>query len=76
MTVFRWIMGLLGGFFAAGWIFSFLMYVLRDDDRLRELGTRFRHFTILIGLAWFNLGPETDVRIGKVWNSPLPEVKR
>ncbi len=55
MTVFRWIMGLLGGFFAAGWIFSFLMYVLRDDDRLRELGTRFRHFTILIGLAWFNL---------------------
>jgi len=55
MTVFRWIVGLLGGFFAAGWIFSFLMYVLRDDDRLRELGTRFRHFTILIGLGWFNL---------------------
>lgn len=22
-------------------------------------------------LAWFNLGPETDVRISKVWNAPL-----
>lgn len=21
--------------------------------------------------AWFNLGPETDVRIGKVWNAPV-----
>lgn len=28
-------------------------------------------------LAWFNLGPETDVRIGKVWNGPLrAEAKR
>ncbi len=24
-------------------------------------------------LAWFNLGPETDVRIGRVWNGPLRE---
>jgi hypothetical protein len=24
-------------------------------------------------LAWFNLGPEVDVRIGKVWNAPLRE---
>jgi hypothetical protein len=23
-------------------------------------------------LAWFNLGPEVDVRISKVWNGPLP----
>lgn len=23
-------------------------------------------------LAWFNLGPETDVRIGRVWNAALP----
>ena len=22
-------------------------------------------------LAWFNLGPEVDVRISKVWNGPL-----
>jgi len=55
MTVFRWIMGVLAGFFAAGWAFTFLLYVLRDDDRLRELGTRLRRYTILIALAWFNI---------------------
>lgn len=27
-------------------------------------------------LAWFNLGPETDVRINKVWNGPLRPDKR
>jgi len=30
-------MGVLGGLFAAGWLFTFLMYVLRDDDRFKEL---------------------------------------
>ena len=55
MTVFRWIMGVLLGLFAAGWAFTFLLYVLRDDDRLRELGARMRQWTITIGLAWFNI---------------------
>ncbi len=55
MTVFRWIMGVIAGLLAAGWAFTFLMYVLRDDDRLRELGAKLRQWTILIGLAWFNL---------------------
>jgi hypothetical protein len=55
MTVFRWIMGVLLGLFASGWAFTFLLYVLRDDDRLRELGTRLRRWTITIGLAWFNI---------------------
>jgi len=55
MTVFRWIMGLFGGMFAAGWAFTVVMYVLRGDDRFKELGQRLRHFTILIALFWFNL---------------------
>ncbi len=55
MTVFRWIMGVLGGLFAGGWLLSFLLYVLRDDDRLKELGARLRQYTILIALAWFNI---------------------
>jgi hypothetical protein len=55
MTVFRWIMGVLLGLFAAGWGFTFLLYVLRDDDRLRELGVRLRRWTITLGLFWFNL---------------------
>ncbi len=25
-------------------------------------------------LAWFNLGPETDVRMREVWNAQLPNV--
>lgn len=55
MTVFRWIMGVLLGLFAAGWTFTFLLYVLRDDDRLRELGQKLRRWTITLGLFWFNV---------------------
>lgn len=55
MTIFRWIMGVLLGLFAAGWTFTFLLYVLRDDDRLRELGQKLRQWTITIGLFWFNV---------------------
>jgi hypothetical protein len=55
MTVVRWILGVVLGLFAAGWAFTFLLYVLRDDDRLRELGTRLRRWTITIGLFWFNV---------------------
>lgn len=63
MTIFRWIMGVIAGLFAAGWLLSFLLYVLRDDDRLKELGGRMRQYTILIGLAWFN----TEVWGRVVW---------
>jgi hypothetical protein len=55
MTVFRWIIGVPFALFGIGWAFTFLLYVLRDDDRLRELGTRLRHWTLTIGLAWFNI---------------------
>jgi len=55
MTVFRWIIGVPLGLFAAGWLFTFLLYVLRDDDRLRELGQRLRQWTITIALFWFNV---------------------
>jgi hypothetical protein len=55
MTIFRWIMGVLLGLFAAGWLGIFLLYVIRDDSRLAELGTKFRRWTITIALAWFNL---------------------
>jgi len=55
MIVVRWILGVVLGLFAAGWGFTFLLYVLRDDDRLRELGTRLRRWTITIALFWFNV---------------------
>jgi hypothetical protein len=71
MLIFRWIMGVVGGLFAAGWLFTFLMYVLRDDDRFDELGKRLRHFTILIALFWFNIEIWGRVVWTIVtWNSP------
>ncbi|WP_298832282.1 hypothetical protein [uncultured Piscinibacter sp.] len=71
MTIFRWVMAVFGGLFAVGWLFTFLMYVLGDDDRFRELGRRLRHFTIVIALFWFNLEVWGRVIWTIVtWNSP------
>jgi len=55
MIVFRWIIAVPLVLFAAGWLFTFLLYVLRDDDRLRELGQRLRQWTITVALFWFNV---------------------
>jgi hypothetical protein len=50
--------------FSAGIIRNALSQTLERGDRFVVIdATRDR-------LAWFNLGPETDVRIGKVWNGP------
>ncbi|MBS0386505.1 MAG: DUF4339 domain-containing protein [Proteobacteria bacterium] len=56
---------------SAGVIRNALSQTLETGDRFVVIdATRDR-------LAWFNLGPETDVRIGKVWNGPLrPEPRR
>lgn len=51
--------------FSAGVVRNTLSQTLERGDRFVVIdATRDR-------LAWFNLGPETDVRIGKVWNGPL-----
>lgn len=51
--------------FSAGVIRNTLSQTLERGDRFVVVdATRDR-------LAWFNLGPETDVRIAKVWNGPL-----
>jgi hypothetical protein len=51
--------------FSAGVLRNTLSQTLERGDRFVVIdATRDRH-------AWFNLGPETDVRIGKVWNGPL-----
>jgi hypothetical protein len=56
--------------FSAGVIRNTLSQTLERGDRFVVVdATRDR-------LAWFNLGPETDVRIAKVWNGPLrPEAR-
>ena len=51
--------------FSAGVVRNTLSQTLERGDRFVVIdATRDR-------LAWFNLGPEVDVRIGKVWNGPL-----
>jgi hypothetical protein len=51
--------------YPAGLIRNTLSQTLERGDRFVVMdATRDR-------LAWFNLGPETDVRISKVWNGPL-----
>lgn len=57
--------------FTSGVIRNTLSQTLERGDRFVVIdATRDR-------LAWFNLGPETDVRIGKTWNGPLRvEAKR
>jgi hypothetical protein len=55
MTVLRWIIGVIGGLFAAGWIFTVVLYVANGNDALKERGTALRRWTITIALFWFNL---------------------
>ncbi|MGD9816683.1 MAG: DUF4339 domain-containing protein [Hyphomonadaceae bacterium] len=56
--------------FSAGVIRNTLSQTLERGDRFVVVdATRDR-------LAWFNLGPEVDVRISKVWNGPLRGEKR
>ena len=51
--------------FSAGVVRNTLSQTLEIGDRFVVIdATRDR-------LAWFNLGPEVDVRIAKVWNGPL-----
>ncbi len=56
--------------FSAGVIRNTLSQTLERGDRFVVIDASRDRF------AWFNLGPEIDVRIGKVWNGPLQEKQR
>lgn len=51
--------------FSAGIIRNTLSQTLERGDRFVVIDATRDRF------AWFNLGPEVDVRISKVWNGPL-----
>lgn len=55
MTVFRWIMGVLTGFLAAGAVLTFLLFILRDVSDWLVLARRFRRWTWAAFLFWFNV---------------------
>jgi hypothetical protein len=55
MTVFRWIIGVLSLLFAAGSALSFGFFVGIDASVWLERARRFRHWTWLTLLLWFNV---------------------
>ena len=55
MTVFRWIIGVIAALAAAGAVFSFLIFIAYDIKVWIERARRFRHWTWLALLLWFNV---------------------
>ncbi len=71
MSVFRWIMLVLGVLVGGGWLLTLLLFVLNGDDRFKELGTRLRQWTFTLALFWFNVEVWGRVVWTMVtWNSP------
>lgn len=55
MRVFGWIMGVLSAVLAAGAVGSFVVFMLRDGDEWIVLARRFRRWTTVALLFWFNV---------------------
>ena len=55
MIVFRWVVGVLGALFAAGALFSLVMFVAFDAKLWLERARRLRHWLWLALLLWFNV---------------------
>ncbi|MCE9659561.1 MAG: hypothetical protein K8R60_13440 [Burkholderiales bacterium] len=55
MIVFRWILGVLGAFFAIGATVGFVLFIAFDSKIWLDRARRFRHWVWLIGLFWFNV---------------------
>jgi len=55
MVVFRWVMAVIGGFFAIAYVVTLAIYVLNGDDRFGDLSTRLRRWATIVILLWFNL---------------------
>jgi hypothetical protein len=55
MTVFRWILGVLAGFFAIGAVFGLGLYIAFESQLWLERARRFRHWVFVLLLFWFNV---------------------
>jgi hypothetical protein len=54
MTIFRWIIGFLAAIAASGAVLSFVLFILTDVSLWIERARRFRRWTWLVALLWFN----------------------
>lgn len=55
MTVFRWIIGVIGVIFAVLALLSFVLNVSSDAQIWLVRARRFRHWLWLVMLLWFNV---------------------
>jgi hypothetical protein len=55
MTVFRWIVGVIGAFFAIGATLSFGLFVAFDVQLWLQRARTFRHLLWVLLLFWFNV---------------------
>ena len=55
MTIFRWIIGVFTGLMAIGALASFAVFILADISLWIERARRFRRWTWLGMLLWFNV---------------------
>lgn len=55
MTIFRWIVGIIAGFFALGGILGLVLYIGFQSDLWLQRARRFRHMVWVLALFWFNV---------------------
>jgi hypothetical protein len=55
MTVFRWIVGVIGAFLAIGGALSFGLFIAFDAQLWLQRGRTFRHLIWVLLLFWFNV---------------------
>lgn len=55
MTIFRWFIGVAIGLMASGALASFVLFILTDISVWIERARRFRRWTWLGMLLWFNI---------------------
>ena len=55
MTIFRWFIGVVTGLMASGALASFVLFILTDISVWIERARRFRRWTWLGMLLWFNV---------------------
>jgi hypothetical protein len=55
MTVFRWIIGVLGAGLVSLSVLTFILFMVQDEERWIELARQFRRLATVVLLFWFNV---------------------
>ena len=55
MTIFRWIIGVLGFGLVSISVLTFVLFMVQDEERWIELARQFRRLATVVLLFWFNV---------------------